>query len=281
MNQNDIQKFSKHLYERLPEHYRYLDEEQYNKIIKRYLESMNESFVWNNEKIVGLVDLSQISKCPEEYLSVLGHSFGADWIDTISTKYQRKVLSSLIDMYKAKGTYTPIEHLGREISGFEVKIIDDYIPPEYAEEGDEKRRKFTIQLLSPDDNKVPQESQDTIKTVVSHFVPIHTKYVLLVVYFFAEDFINQFEEELEPTTIKQQINEDKDLNIIEGECITQMKMQQVSEERIFNLNYAPDVTPMRDNILIRMDGELILSPHENCDKIIIRKGNEKPKTIYI
>lgn len=281
MNQNDIQKFSKHLYDRLPEHYKYLDGEQYNKIIKRYLESMNESFVWNNEKIVGLVDLSQISKCPEEYLSVLGHSFGADWIDTISTKYQRKVLSSLIDMYKAKGTYTPIEHLGREISGFEVNIIDNYIPPEYAEEGDEHRRKFTIQLLSPDDYKVPQESQDTIKTVVSHFIPIHTKYVLLVVYFFAEDFINHFEEELEPTKIVQKISEDKNLNIVEGECITQMKMQQVLEDSKFNFNFASDITPVRDNTLIRMDGELILSPNEIYDKIIIRKGNEKPKIIFI
>ena len=280
MNQNDVKLFSEHLYERLPEYYKNIDIEQYEKILYRYLQSVDASFMWNNNKIVGLVDLSQISKCPEEYLSVLGHSFGADWIDTISTKYQRKVLSALIDMYKAKGTYTPIQHLGREISGFEVKIIDDYIPPEYAEEGDEKKRKFTIQLLSPDDNKVPQESQDTIKTVVSHFVPIHTKYVLLVVYFFAEDFINHFEEEFE-TTIKQQLKETSSFNIQESECITNMTMTPEAEQTGFNFNFAPDSSSIRDSAIIRMDGELVLSPFENCDKIIIRKGNQKPKTIYI
>lgn len=281
MNQNDINKFCDHLYSRLPKYYKYVDFKENNEILKRYLASMDASFTDNNNKIMGLVDLSQISKCPEEYLSVIGHSFGADWIDTISVDYQRKVLSALVEMYKYKGTYTPVEHLSREISGFEVEVLDDYIPPEYAQEGDAKKRKFTIKLLAPDDNRLPQEGQDTIETVISHFVPIHSRFVLLIVYFFNEEFVSNFTESDEKTTIKQiNYTEEQAMSIIE-EFYTNVTMTPIAEETSLNLNPFPDCSSIRDSKLITRDGELILSPYENCDKIIIRKGSNKPITVYI
>ena len=98
--------------------------------------------------------------------------------------------------------------------------------------------------------------------------------------FVAEDFINHFEEEFE-TTIKQQLKETSSFNIQESECITNMTMTPEAEQTGFNFNFAPDSSSIRDSAIIRMDGELVLSPFENCDKIIIRKGNQKPKTIYI
>lgn len=182
-----------YLYTRLPSYHQIVDEEQNNRVLKKFFEVLNESFKINMEDLDKALALTQASRCPEESLEELAKSLGADWISTIHPKYQRQIISMLIKLYQQKGTVDTIRFIASELSGFEAKIIEGDIPDEYFKPGDEKKRLLTVKLQAPelDDPVTSQQHESTISEVISKFVPVHTKFVLLVTYFYNEDYFKQ------------------------------------------------------------------------------------------
>lgn len=189
LKNSDIQNFDKYLYQALPQVYRVMDLEEGELTFARLLDAMNQGgFVHTNNQIVQVLEMSQIDNCPENYLSIFAHSLGCDWIEDMPLQYRRKFLNLIVRLYQSKGSRTSIEYLARELSGFEVDIIENDIPDEYWQEGDEKKRLFTIKLLAPevDDPIQSKESEVTITKIIGRFVPVHSKYIVLVSYFYDE-----------------------------------------------------------------------------------------------
>lgn len=178
-----------YLYSRLPHYHRVVDE-QNELLLKRFMEVINVGFKTNDDALTQALQKTQASKCGEESLEELAKSLGADWITSIDPSYQRTVIRMLIKLYKQKGTIDTIRFIASELSGFEAKIVEDEIPIEYFEEGDEKKRLLTIKLQAPelDDPVQAQQHESTISEVISNFVPVHTKFILVVTYFYNEDY---------------------------------------------------------------------------------------------
>ena len=178
-----------YLYSRLP-HYHKVVDEQNELLLKRFMEVLNVGFKANDDALRQALEKTQASKCGEENLVELARSLGADWITTIAPKYQRTVVRMLIKLYKQKGTIDTIRFIASELSGFEAKLIEDEIPREYFEEGDEKKRLLTVKLQAPelDDPVQAQQHETTIADVINKFVPVHTKCILVVTYFYSEDY---------------------------------------------------------------------------------------------
>lgn len=197
-----------YLYTRLPSYHQIVDEEQNNRVLKKFFEVLNESFRINMEELDKALAMTQASKCAEENLEELAKSLGADWISTIHPKYQRQIISMLIKLYQQKGTVDTIRFIASELSGFEAKIIEGEIPEEYFKPGDEKKRLLTIKLQAPelDDPVTSQQHETTISEVIGKFVPVHTKYVLLVTYFYDEPFYRKFQES-NTNYLKQQLGD--------------------------------------------------------------------------
>ena len=197
-----------YLYTRLPSYHQIVDEEQNNRVLKKFFEVLNESFRINMEELDKALAMTQASKCAEENLEELAKSLGADWISTIHPKYQRQIISMLIKLYQQKGTVDTIRFIASELSGFEAKIVEGEIPEEYFKPGDEKKRLLTVKLQAPelDDPVTSQQHETTISEVIGKFVPVHTKYVLLVTYFYDEPFYRKFQES-NTNYLKQQLGD--------------------------------------------------------------------------
>lgn len=178
-----------YLYSRLP-HYHKVVDEQNELLLKRFMEVFNVGFKVNDEDLKKALEKTQASKCGEESLEELAKSLGADWISTIDPSYQRTIVRMLIKLYKQKGTIDTIRFIASELSGFEAKIIEGEIPDEYFKEGDEKKRLLTVKLQAPelDDPIQAQQHETTIAEVIDKFLPVHTKCVLVVTYFYSEDY---------------------------------------------------------------------------------------------
>lgn len=205
-NEEFREKFGEYLYGILPSFYREADNKEGNLTLQRYIDTLNKyGYLEVNNALVGIIDIAQINHCPEQFLDVYGESLGVYWIDKIPQSYKRKLLSLMVDMYKRKGENTAIEYLGKELSGFEVEIQEDYIPEDYVQPGDELKRLFTIRLVAPatDDPMSSKESEDTIKEVISHFVPVHSKYVLLISYFYEEVYNGLYDDTVDTYKIKE------------------------------------------------------------------------------
>lgn len=232
-----------YLYNRLPSHHRVTDIADYNRILERYLEALNSSLKLNMEDLDIALARTQASKCPEEYLDKLAMSLGADWINTIHPKYQRQIISMLIKLYQQKGTIDTIRFIASELSGFEAKIIEGEIPDEYFEPGDEVKRLLTIKLQAPelDDPVSAQQHETTIAEVISNFVPVHTKFILVVTYFYDEPYYRRMLE-------KDIHHVDQDLGTVDVSInakekdITQIKNRYENEAN-FNM-----LKPLDDNM---------------------------------
>lgn len=234
-------KFSKenigsYLYTRLPSYHRQLDE-QNNLLLKRFMEVLDEGFKVTSNQLDEALKRVQASKCPEDKLENLARSLGADWISTIHPKYQRQIVAMLVKLYKQKGTIDAIRFIASELSGFEAKIIEGEIPDEYFIEGDEKKRLLTVKLQAPemDDPVQAQQHESTISEVISNFVPVHTKFVLVVTYFYDEHFYKRFKE-VDTTSIVQSLGTDT-LEISPTGDVESSKIM---------LNYIHDEVPIKD-----------------------------------
>lgn len=202
------QEFSKdnignYLYSRLPSYHRIQDEKN-NFILKRFMDVLNESFKENAKALDKALSLVSANKCPEEDLHQLAKSLGADWIDTIHPRYQRTIVTLLTKMYKIKGTVDVIRFIASQLSGFKAEVIEGEIPEEYFKPGDEKLRLLTIRLQAPelDDPILAQQHESTISEVIGKFVPVHTKYILVVTYYYDEPYYKRINEK-ETSKVKQ------------------------------------------------------------------------------
>ena len=241
-----------YLYTRLPSYHQIVDEEQNNRVLKKFFEVLNESFRINMEELDKALAMTQASKCAEENLEELAKSLGADWISTIHPKYQRQIISMLIKLYQQKGTVDTIRFIASELSGFEAKIVEGDIPEEYFKPGDENKRLLTVKLQAPelDDPVTSQQHESTISEVISNFVPVHTKFVLLVTYFYDEP------HKIRARSYKaDKLTEFRGTDTIElrGEETLKTKLKYLyNQESKFNMIGYPDVPGLLSNPLYRI-----------------------------
>ena len=194
-----------YLYSRLPRYHRVADE-QNELLLKRFMEVLNVGFKTNDDALTLALQKTQASKCGDDDLHELARSLGADWINTIAPKYQRTIIRMLIKLYKQKGTIDTIRFIASELSGFEAKVIEGEIPEEYFQEGDEKKRLLTVKLQAPelDDPVQAHQHETTIADVINKFIPVHTKCILVVTYFYSEDYYKSIREN-DSATLKQDL----------------------------------------------------------------------------
>lgn len=193
-----------YLYQRLPSYHRVQDEKN-NFILERFLtDVLNASFKENAKALDEALALVQASKCPEEHLYNLAVSLGADWINAVHPRYQRTIILMLIKLYKIKGTVDVIRFIASQLSGFKAEVIEGEIPDEYFKPGDEKLRLLTIRLQAPElnDPVLTQQHESTISYVIGQFVPVHTKYILVVTYYYDEIYYKRIKEK-ETNKVKQ------------------------------------------------------------------------------
>ena len=234
-----------YLYSRLP-HYHKVVDEQNELLLKRFMEVFNVGFKANDEALKQALETTQASKCGEENLEELAKSLGADWISTIDPSYQRTIVRMLIKLYKQKGTIDTIRFIASELSGFEAKIIEGEIPEEYFEEGDEKKRLLTVKLQAPemDDPVSAQQHETTISEVIDKFVPVHTKFILVVTYFYDELYYKRVMEDVEQdikqdfgTYTKSVENEEDNVTILLEDKTEVYNCKQLGVDmRTFSLN---------------------------------------------
>lgn len=253
--------FGTYLYNRLPEYHRIVDKDNGN-ALEKFIEIMNEgAFIHNNKYIVDLVNLSQVNNCPDEYLEHIGFSLGADWITDIQQEYRRKLLSLLVKLYKKKGSTDVIKYISSEVSGVNVTVHEDFLPPDFIEEGDELRRKLTVYLHAPEDSNVNEDSAKNIRLISSHFIPVHTKLVILVTYFMEESFSGVYKEE-HLAKVVNKIESIKDILSASGYTLN----NTIAQGYEFTYNYnsigdTKDITPILNTF--KLNTNLTISPFSN------------------
>lgn len=263
-----------YLYTRLPSYHQIVDEEQNNKVLKKFFKVLNESFRINMEELDKALAMTQASRCAEENLEELAKSLGADWISTIHPKYQRQIISMLIKLYQQKGTVDTIRFIASELSGFEAKIVEGEIPEEYFKPGDEKKRLLTIKLQAPemDDPISAQQHETTIAEVIDKFVPVHTKFILLVTYFYDETLQSKF---LETHIVNNIKNSDSEaVQFSKNPAVTNKIMLEYSESIITShkLGLNNRVLKTTDTRALLTNKETLLTTLNYCDKIT-KNGN--------
>lgn len=248
-------KMGSYLYSRLPHYHRVVDE-QNELLLKRFMEVFNVGFQANDEALKKALETTQASKCGEENLEELAKSLGADWISTIDPSYQRTIVRMLIKLYKQKGTIDTIRFIASELSGFEAKIIDGEIPEEYFKEGDEKKRLLTVKLQAPelDDPVQAQQHETTIADVIDKFLPVHTKCVLVVTYFYSEDYYKRIPYK-DSYYFKQDVGEG--YKVFRDDYLLEEKLKQLYNiESNFKMIGHPDVLGLTNNPLYLLNSTM-------------------------
>ena len=111
-------------YNKLPEVYRDLDSKQKPKYpLYRFLKSAiidgGGIIVQDIENLSSLIDPET---CPEDLLPYLLKCFGLPYFEDIPIIYQRKLVSSIGELIKRRGTYSCVRYLARVLTNMEVKI---------------------------------------------------------------------------------------------------------------------------------------------------------------
>lgn len=248
-------KMGSYLYSRLPHYHRVVDT-QNELLLKRFMEVLNVGFQANDEALKRALETTQASKCGEENLEELAKSLGADWISTIDPSYQRTIVRMLIKLYKQKGTIDTIRFIASELSGFEAKIIEGEIPSEYYEEGDENKRLLTVKLQAPelDDPILAQQHETTISEVIDKFLPVHTKCILVVTYFYSEDYYKRIPYK-DSYHVKQDTGEG--YKVFRDDYIIKEKLKYLYDtESNFKMIGHPDVLGLTNNPLYLLNSTM-------------------------
>lgn len=264
--------FGKYLYERLPEYHRSLDNELGNPLEKFIQVLEYGGFLPTNYEIVDLVNLSQISNCPEEYLEHKGFALGADWISEVDPKYKRKLLSLLVKLYKKKGTTDVIRYIASEVSGVNVTVHENFIPSEFAEEDDPLKRCLTVYLHAPEGGSVNNDSAKNIRFIASHFIPVHSKLIILVTYFVEEEYRGEYLEE-----DSLSIRNDYTTSYNSAVKYTENTSIALKDNYIYNYNYTEgDTTPILCSTKHLLGSTFKVSPFSNnYEKVTITKNGAK------
>lgn len=153
-------------YGNLPEVYRVEDLKQKPKLpLYRYLQAIIESgFSDMTESIEGLLLLVDPKDCPEVFLPYLLKCFGFDYFEDIDPKYQRKLVASIGELVKRKGTCSGVKYLARVLTGLDAKLSTSEV---------EGRNVLTVELLFDTLGQVENLDNDikSVERYIEYFVP--------------------------------------------------------------------------------------------------------------
>lgn len=156
-------------YKKLPEIYRTMDA-GLRYPLKRYLESVVEGstdIISDTDKLMELIDPM---KCPDEYFPHLCESLGISYFPDIDLSYQRKLLMSVGEIIKRRGTYSCVKYLARVLTGLEVEL--SYIKDVY--EGVAGRHLLVTLLADTlEDVNSMEYSAEVIERYVSKHIPYY------------------------------------------------------------------------------------------------------------
>ena len=160
-------KVLEHLYYNcLPEVYRIEDLKQKPKLpLYRYLQSVAESaFKESISDIEGLMFLVDPKDCPEVFLPYLLKCFGFDYFEDIDPKYQRKLIASIGELVKRKGTCSGVRYLARVLTGLDARLSTRDV---------DGRNVLTVELLFDTLEQVDNLDNDikSVERYIEYFVP--------------------------------------------------------------------------------------------------------------
>lgn len=184
-----------YLYGKLPEIYRKYDDSQTLKKFLNVLEEEGLNYLYDEVK--GLITLVDADKCPSKYLPFLFETYGMPYDYNIPEVFQRKFLKNISYLYSRKGTKSVLRYLGRELSGYNVDIIDDY----NAGTGN---FVLLIRAFVEQSEVKLLVAIDVIERYLKFFIPITSNVRLTVSYGFSDEIIFNFTEEDDILKIKEQ-----------------------------------------------------------------------------
>jgi len=116
--------FSDYLYNLLPRVYRKKD---INTELKRYITTLVEAGL--QESLNNTLDLSKLldpATCPTKYLPYLFSNYGVVYEPDIDEDFQRSFLGNIAEVLRKKGTRSVIKFIAREITNFDVTVVESY-----------------------------------------------------------------------------------------------------------------------------------------------------------
>jgi hypothetical protein len=163
-----------YFYNKLPKAYRSLDAEQ-NYTLKRYLEAIiSGAYKPLLDQTLKLEDLFNVEKCPVEYFPYLCASYGVEYVPFIDIAFQRKFLKNFMELNIRKGTFSCIEYLVRELSGFTLTstLVDNVLQ---------------LTLYTYEDDSTLLTKQGVIENYIENYLPVGITALLYTLYNHVDD----------------------------------------------------------------------------------------------
>lgn len=260
-----MREFWKWLYDIYPEVYRVEDRLKGNYTLKRYLQAIDEGGVEpvfeETEKLLELID---IDKCPVEYLPYISKMLGFEYDNDIPEVFMRRLIKNLVSIYRMKGTKSAIRYIARELTGFEVEIVElqsrvfrtwssndhkemgDYKTPTTFKNGDTdmcglkgdkyRNKNFILKLKAPENMSMLETKEELVENFLNRFIPYRSKMYLITAYYFEDeiDISSKVEEGKEQELIKVKDEEIIDIPSQEVEDYGIIKIGIIEEEKILD-----------------------------------------------
>lgn len=174
-----MNKYGKFIYEKLPQIFR--DEDNTTDYqLERFLEALDEGgFSLVEEHLKELEKIYLTTEVDLEYLKKLGKMFGYDYQEDLREDFQRRLISILPLLYRAKGTKPVIQYVAREVTGYDCEITENF-------EGDRNRVKFLMTSVDKENSTLYPVSKALMQKTVDLFLPVNINPLYVVLYFYQD-----------------------------------------------------------------------------------------------
>jgi phage tail-like protein len=212
------------LYNKLPAIYRIKDADQ-NLFLKQFLDVLQQGgFKYLLDSINGIYDLMDINKISSNFLEVKAQELGYDYSIDLPDWFTQRLLSNIVAIYKRKGTKAAVKFIAREMTGFNVDILEmqnrffrtwnsnphlelpDYngasrtfsnttTDSHYLGYGDKYNYKnYIVTLSAPYETSNLVEKEDAVKGLLNYFKSTHSNIYIVTKYWF-QDILNNLSTE--------------------------------------------------------------------------------------
>lgn len=184
-------KIANYLYNRLPEIYRIKDAEV-NYDLRNFLEVLGGDVdpTLSNAKTglelikdetTGIINLTDMDKCPDKYLNSFGELFGFPNDLGLPPDMYRKLLGSIIYMYQRKSTEDIILYAGRLASGLQVSLTEIGKSVEHG-----NRNEYEVRFLAPSEDSRLLVREETLKRILEYLRPITDWFTYIKSFFYLD-----------------------------------------------------------------------------------------------
>lgn len=210
-----MSQFTDFLYNKLPKVYREEDYAlQQNLPLKRFLSVFGVGFDAIKQDIDNFFQLFDIEKCPDKYLPLLAASLGIEFPYSMTPQEQRRFIKVAPLIYKAKGTVSSFEYLGRELTGqsFTANIIENRFRVlktnsltnrtfglnqglgsatsmvSYTFGPTYNKRTFQLVLTASDESQNINATYNRLSALAKNFSPANTVMIPVILYLFSDAY---------------------------------------------------------------------------------------------